>query len=149
MALKNMQAPKEFYRVRRDISSMGAPSRVFFTCGGGGSRNSMRKIRNKLLIALVLFGVVLAAGANAQTVRPSQFGYSPLAATSPKSAFLPGASPTAGEPDVGQGSAPIRLSMRGSARTSQPVVTSSSVKLVSTLRWAFAMWMARYLNQTP
>jgi len=108
----------------------------------------MREKRNRLLITLVLFGVLSAAAAHAQTSLV-RFGKAP---TSPLgySAYQPGATPTAGEPDVGQGG-PTRLSMtpttpRLETTTTTTAQTRMFVPFATTLRWAWVIWMARYLN---
>ena len=110
----------------------------------------MRQNRNRLLIiTLVLFGVLIAAAASAQTVRLQRYGSVDLIG---RNAYQPGATPNAGEPDVGV-STPNRASMRSNGRgdtpsvgTTVPRVTNS---LAETLRWAWVIWMARYLNLAP
>lgn len=108
----------------------------------------MRKIRNRLLITLVLFGVLSAAAAYAQTggVSLGKLPSDPYG----KNSYQP--APTAGEPDVGQTS-PNRAAMSstGTAGTFKPVMfpARSIPAYVQVLRWTWVSWMARYLNQTP
>jgi len=107
----------------------------------------MRKIGNRLLITLVLFGVLSAAAAHAQT-SPIRLGRAP---TSPLgwNAAGPQATPSSGEPDVGATSpqkttqAPlVRVDSRQTSSTS----LRTNVLILAQLRWAWVMWMARYLN---
>ncbi len=105
----------------------------------------MRKIGNRLLITLVLFGVLSAAAAHAQT--SLRLGKSP---TNPLGwgATSPPAAPSAGEPDVGSTS-PQRTAQAPLMRVDSPQTSSTSLRtnlLVTQLRWAWVMWMARYLN---
>ena len=113
----------------------------------------MRKTRNTLLIALVFFGVSLAAVASAQTTEiKAKLGYAP-ADPSPSSTLQPGSSPSAGEPDVGQtGANRASLTFRGRTTGRAPAATTTRVvdsPLAVRIWWAWSMWMARYLNQTP
>lgn len=109
----------------------------------------MRKIRNRLLITLVLFGVLSAVAAHAQTVSIGKLPADPVG----KSVYDPPPAPTAGEPDVGQ-TAPQRNDLSSNRVSSHGVVWKTSpqvVKLSSAdaFRWAWVIWMARYLNQLP
>ena len=108
----------------------------------------MRKNRNRLLITLVLFGVLFAAAANAQTVRSQRYGSVDLI----RSVYKPGATPNAGEPDIGA-STPNRVSMRSTSRSDVPSAGTTQLRVTTsisqTLRWAWVIWMARYLNLAP
>ena len=109
----------------------------------------MRKLCNRLLITLVLFGVLSAAAAHAQTISIGKLPAEPIG----KSVYDPPPAPTAGEPDVGQTTpqrndlSSYRVSSHGVAWTTSP----RTIKLTSAdaLRWAWVIWMARYLNQIP
>ena len=113
----------------------------------------MQKTRSKLLVTLVLFGVFSAALANAQTAGSVRFGQVPVDPIG-KSAFNPGATTNgSGEPDVGQGSpAPSRCALSPVGRAGEPVMqprSRTALPLADALRWAWVIWMARYLNQAP
>ena len=113
----------------------------------------MHKTRSKLLITLVLVGVFSAALANAQTAGSVRFGHMPADPVG-KSAFNPGATTNgSGEPDVGQGSpAPTRMAARQIVRAGESAIQPKSpavMPLGDALRWAWVIWMARYLNQAP
>lgn len=107
----------------------------------------MRKIGNRLLITLVLFGVLSAAAAHAQT-SPIRLGKAP---TSPLgwNAGGPQATPNSGEPDVGATS-PQKTAQSPLLPVPSSGSTSPSLRTISLtaaqLRWAWVMWMARYLN---
>ena len=110
----------------------------------------MRKTCNRLLITLVLFGVLSAAAAHAQTVSIGKLPAEPVG----KSVYDPPVAPTAGEPDAGDHS-PQRTDLRGTSIRSQSAyggtLSPRTIELSSwqALRWAFVIWMARYLNQLP
>jgi hypothetical protein len=109
----------------------------------------MRKIRNRLLITMVMFGVLSAAAAHAQTVSIGKLPAEPVG----KSVYDPPPAPTAGEPDVGDHS-PQRSNLIGSRISSRPAVWNSSTRTmqlssVDAIRWAWVIWMAQYLNQMP
>lgn len=110
----------------------------------------MFKTRSRLLIALVLFGVLGAAvgAAQADLVKLGD----PPSDRIGRSAYLPGATPDAGEPDKPETGPPPRMSMTPGGRASKPVVqadTRTVVLLAETFRWTWVIWLARYLNQTP
>ena len=108
----------------------------------------MFKTCSKLLVALVLFGVAVSTAGRAQadlakfSVNPSE----PIG-----SSYQPGSSPDAGEPD-NPNNGPSRLAMSPGTRVSEPVIGPAPrmvVSLAEKLRWAWVIWMARYLNQAP
>ena len=110
----------------------------------------MRKIRNRLLITLVLFGVLSAAAVHAQTISLGKAPAEPIG----RSEYDPTTPRNAGEPDAGDHS-PQRTGLVGSPARSQdaPLWKSSprtiKVSSVDAFRWAWVIWMAQYLNQTP
>lgn len=109
----------------------------------------MRKICNRLLITMVLFGVLSAAAAHAQTASIVKAPAEPIG----KSVYDPPPAPTAGEPDVTDYH-PQRNGMTGTrVGSSAPVWQSSSrtihLSSADALRWALVIWMAQYLNQIP
>jgi hypothetical protein len=110
----------------------------------------MRKICNRLLITMVLFGVLSAAAAHAQTI---SIGKAP-ADPSGRSTYDPPVSPTAGEPEVADHS-PARNGLTGTRVSSRSALvwksSSRTIQLSSAdaLHWALVIWMARYLNQIP
>ena len=109
----------------------------------------MHKTRSRLLIALVLFGVVSAAVVHAQSLTSGKRVYS-TGDPSIKGTLQPGATPNAGEPDVTSG-APQRMSMTPKGGVARPAVVPGGLKAIpqfETFRWAWAIWMARYLNQS-
>lgn len=104
----------------------------------------MFKTRSNLLIALVLFGALGAATAvaHADSFKHSASPGEPVSGE----AYQPGSSPDAGEPDNPNGS---RLAMSYGGRGSEPVVGAEPRTLASlaeTLRWAWVIWLARYLS---
>jgi len=109
----------------------------------------MRKTCNRLLITMVMFGVLSAAAAHAQTVSIGKISADPVGT----SVYDPPPAPTAGEPDVGDHS-PQRSNLMGTRISSRPVVWKSSTRTiqlssVDAIRWAWVIWMAQYLNQLP
>ena len=109
----------------------------------------MRKTCNRLLITLVLFGVLSAAAAHAATSSVGKLPADPIG----RSVYDPPPAPTAGEPDVGQ-TTPQRndlSSTRGGTQRSVGTSSPRTIKFTSVdaIRWAWVIWMAQYLNQTP
>jgi len=109
----------------------------------------MRKTCNRLLITLVLFGVLSAAAAHAATSSVGKLPADPVG----KSVYDPPPAPTAGEPDVGQ-TTPQRNDLSSTRVGSQSSGWASSPRTIKftsadTSRWAWVIWMAQYLNQTP
>lgn len=110
----------------------------------------MRKIRNRLLITLVLFGVLLAAVSHAQTVSIGKLPADPIG----KSGYDPSVPRNTGEPDAGDHS-PQRSNLSTTRVGSQGALgwksTSQTINLSSSdaIRWAWVIWMAQYLNQLP
>jgi len=107
----------------------------------------MRKIGNRLLITLVLFGVLSAAAAHAQS-SPIRLGKAPADPIGGV-AFQPQATPNAGEPDVGSTS-PQKTSIAPMLRTDPKLANSALQRrdalFAAQIRWALVMWMAQYLN---
>ena len=98
----------------------------------------MLKVRNRLLIAMILFAVALCAGPNGEAearslLRPgSDSSYRQL---------KPGAGVNAGEPDVGdtgKNGPPSTGNTGGSGTQVTPSPTG--------YRWIIAAWAARYLG---
>ncbi len=108
----------------------------------------MGKNRNRLLITLVLFGVLSAAAAHAQTVWVQKATPNPT----DRSLYDPLPPPTTGEPDVGQ-TTPQRSSASatrsGSQNTGRFVSPTRTFTSAEAIEWALVMWMAQYLNQRP
>jgi len=111
----------------------------------------MHRIRNKLLVALVLFGVFFAGVTMAQAASVG-IGYLPTD-PSGRGTLQPGAAPNTGEPDVTQSGSPqpTRInSMTPTRRPDAPVLqpqSRSAVPLADVLRWAWVIWQAQYLNR--
>lgn len=105
----------------------------------------MRKIGNRLLITLVLFGVLSAAAAHAQS-SSIRLGRAP---TNPIDwrASGPQATPNSGEPDVGATS-PQKTNVSPLVRVDSRQGSSTSLQklFAAQSRWAWVMWMAWYLN---
>lgn len=108
----------------------------------------MRKIRNRLLITLVLFGVLSAAAAHAQTVWVQKATPNPT----DRGLYDPQPAPTTGEPDVGQ-TTPQRGNLtstrEGSQHVSRYVISRRTFTSADAIEWALVMWMAQYLTQRP
>jgi hypothetical protein len=109
----------------------------------------MRRIGNRLLITLVLFGVLSAAAAHAQTISIGRLPAEPIG----KSVYDQPSAPTAGEPDVGQ-TTPSHNGQTSTHVSSSTTTAWASSRTISssyaqTLRWAWVIWMAQFLNQLP
>jgi hypothetical protein len=108
----------------------------------------MFKTRSKLLIALVLFGVMGSSAGRAHS-DPLKFSVNPSDPIG--STYQPGVNPDAGEPD-NPNNGPSRLGMIPGGRGSEPVMGAAPRRVVSLaemVRWTWAIWLARYLDQTP
>ena len=110
----------------------------------------MRKIRSRLLITLVLFGILSAAAVHAQTLSIGKLPAEPIG----RSEYDSPVPPSAGEPDATDHS-PVRGAM-SRTRVSTPSTfegrsSSRTIHLSSAdaIRWAWVIWMAQYLNQLP
>ena len=99
----------------------------------------MVKVRNRLLIAVVLLGVASCAWVHSEAeARSLHFGSS-----SAFSSLKPGAGTNTGEPDVGgtgKSSLPPQSQNVGSSQGGIVVPTPTSY------RWIIAVWAARYLG---
>ena len=110
----------------------------------------MRKIRNRLLITMVMFGILSAAAAHAQTISIAKAPADPI----DTSVYDPPPAPTAGEPDAGDHS-PQRTAMTGTrvgvqdARVWKSSSRTIRLSSVDAIRWAWVIWMEQFLNQAP
>lgn len=113
----------------------------------------MHSNRNRLLVALVLFGVLIAGVALSKRAAAGSLGYMPGEPIGGISEVHPGSTPNSGEPDVPQTQPqPTRTStMQNRARAEGPGLHSapgSAASLADLLRWTWAVWQAQYLGRT-
>jgi hypothetical protein len=103
----------------------------------------MNRHRIKLLITLVLFTVALAAVWTSS--QAGARGLSGPGASSVLSANSPGATPAAGDPDIGQGIAPPPPTMKH-MRRHPGSGTAKGQTLSEWVRWTGRIWVTLYLR---
>jgi len=107
-----------------------------------GAKQHMKMSRKKLLVTLVLLSALMAVVGSQAEARPGMGWSSNPPATTLASS--PTSTPDSGEPDVGQGKGkwrPAAGTQPGFTYRSFPGTTG-----IMWIRWAGAMWAARYLG---
>lgn len=113
----------------------------------------MQSKRNRLLVALVLFGVLFAGVAVSQRAAAGSLGYMPGEPIGGIGEVHPGSTPNSGEPDIPQYQPqPTRTpTMQNRTRAEGPALQTApgpAANLADLLRWTWAVWQAQYLGRT-
>lgn len=109
----------------------------------------MNHHRIKLLITLVLFTVALAAVWTSS--QADARGLSGPGASSVLGTTRPGATPAAGDPDIGQGGQGIVPPHPSLKQLRQPagIGTAKGQTLIAWVRWTSRIWATLYLSAAP